>query len=81
MSSPRLVEGSTFTSSDESDHDDGKGSPPEPLDLSELSVSPAAVEGSVVGGVGKLKGVLVNVISLWRVELTNCRGMSILEVW
>ena len=55
MSSPRLVEGSTFAGSDESDHDDGKSSPPEPLVLSELGVSPAAVEGSVVGWVRKLK--------------------------
>jgi len=53
VSSPRLVEGSTFASSDESDHDDGQGSPPEPLVLSELGVSPAAVESSVVGWVRK----------------------------
>ena len=55
MSSPRLVERSTFASSDKSDHDDGKSSPPEPLVLSELGVSPAAVEGSVVGWVRELK--------------------------
>ena len=57
VSSPRLVEGSTFTSSDEGDHDDGQGSPPEPLVLSELSVSPAAVESSVVCWVRKLESV------------------------
>ena len=64
MSSPGLVQRSAFTSSDQRDHDDSKSRPPEPLVLSELSVSPAAVEGSVVGGVGKLKGVLINVFSL-----------------
>jgi len=51
VSSPRLVEGSAFASSDKSDHDDGKSSPPEPLILSEFGVSPAAIEGSVVGWV------------------------------
>ena len=60
MSSPRLVEGSTFAGSDEGDHDDGESSPPEPLVLSELSVSPAAVESSVVGWVRKLKSVFKN---------------------
>ena len=34
VSSPGLVEGSTFASSDKGDHDDGEGSPPEPLVLS-----------------------------------------------
>ena len=58
MSSPRLVEGSTFAGADEGDHDDGESSPPEPLVLSELSVSPAAVESSVVGWVRKLASVV-----------------------
>ena len=55
VSSPRLVERSTFAGSDEGDHDDGQSSPPEPLVLSKLSVSPAAVENSVVGWVRKLE--------------------------
>ena len=55
VSSPGLVEGSPFASSDKGNHDDGEGSPPEPLVLSELGVSPAAVEGSVVGWVRELK--------------------------
>ena len=55
MSSPRLVEGSTFAGSNKSDHNDGEGSPPEPLVLSQFSVSPAAVESSVVGWVRKLE--------------------------
>ena len=55
VSSPRFVEGSTFAGSDKGDHDDGQGSPPEPLVLSKLSVSPAAVESSVVGWVRKLE--------------------------
>jgi len=57
VSSPRFVEGSTFTGSDKRDHDNGKGSPPKPLVLSKFSVSPAAVESSVVGRVRQLESV------------------------
>ena len=55
MSSPGLVQRSAFASSDQRDHDDSKSRPPEPLVLSELCVSPAAVEGAVVRWVRELE--------------------------
>ena len=87
VSSPWLVQRSAFASSNQRDHNDSKSSPPEPLVLSQLSISPAAIEGTVVGWVRELE-ILVEVLfdrsrknKLKETKLTNCRGISILDVW